>query len=346
MSDRTGIQWADATWNPTLGCSRVSAGCANCYAERLAIRFSFPPTVRRNSRGVQVDSRVRGPFAGLVRTTVDGPRWTGQVRFAPERLELPLRWRKPRTVFVDSMSDLFHPAVTRDQVAATFGVMALARQHRFIVLTKRSERMRDLLRELTLAEAWSAMSRLDPHYARRPLLASALADLPGWPLHNVVLGASVEDQRTASSRIPVLLSTPASMRCVSYEPALAPVRFPYLDRHATQEDDSCAAWCRPCRERRAVGIATDARLDGIIVGGESGPGSRPCDVSWIRSTIEQCRAAGSRCFVKQLGSSAWLPPVLAPDGTVVSAARRLDLLDRAGGDPNEWPEDLRIREPL
>lgn len=182
MSDGSSIEWCDATWTPVVGCTRVSAGCDNCYAINTVHRF-------RKSDGL---TKLRPKSAAR-----PGLDWTGKVLLQPERLADPLRWRKPRRVFVCSQADLFHDQVPFKFIARVFGVMSECRQHTMIVLTKRIERAREFL-------AW-----LDPPSA----------------LPNVHIGVSVEDQATADERIPVLLKVPAAVRWVSYEPALGPVTF-------------------------------------------------------------------------------------------------------------------------
>jgi len=285
-----------ATWNPTRGCSRVSSGCKNCYAERVAARFS--------GHGQ--------PYAGLA--TRSPARWTGEVRLVPEMLGAPLRW-KPRRIFVNSMSDMFHEVLSDEEIAAVFGVMAAAPQHTFQILTKRPERMRRWfesyipLDSLPLAALHEAYRRLGRD---KPFLDAHTA----YPLPNVWLGCSVEDQATADARIPLLLQTPAAVRFVSYEPALAAVDF-----------------------RTALfGQGDGTGIDWLIVGGESGPGARPFDLAWARSAVTQCRATGTPVFVKQLGADPRL------DGAQFPAERRMGGWDRKGGDPYFWPEDLRVRE--
>lgn len=331
MSDQRdgGIAWTEETWNPIRGCSRVSEGCRHCYAERMAARFSGPGQ----------------PYDGLARSTPSGPRWTGKVRLVEEHLADPLRWKRPRRVFVNSMSDLFHEALSNEQIAAIFGVMAAAPQHTFQVLTKRAKRMREWF-------VGGARPNIAVYDAAAEIVAGDWSKMPSdmaktrssggawWPLPNVWLGVSVEDQATADARIPHLLETPAAVRWVSYEPALGPVRFDHLDADAAGH----AEWCqidaltgrhtdmgRPCPD-------APSRLDWIVIGGESGPGARPFDVAWARATIAACRAAGVPCFVKQLGAR----PVQAPAPPVGRYAFAFD--DRKGGDPAEWPVDLRVRE--
>ncbi len=309
----TSIEWTDVTWNPVRGCSRVSPGCENCYAERTAARFAGPGQ----------------PYEGLVRLGPNGPRWTGRVRLVTSggTLDAPLSWRSPRRVFVNSMSDLFHEALGDLEIAAAFAVMVLCPQHTFQCLTKRADRMRDWMNnienrigiELHL-RTWASF-RLDVPIAK----AARAASLPlRWPPPNVWLGVSVEDQQRADERIPLLLETPAAVRFLSVEPLLGPVdlRQPFQrdfpDSFDTDGTDPRATWAE--------------LLDWVIVGGESGPAARPCDVAWIRSIVEQCRAAAVPVFVKQLGSM----PVGEP--------WRYPPRDRKGGDPDEWPEDLRVRQ--
>ena len=218
MSDKSSIEWTEATWNVVTGCTRVSAGCTNCYAERLAAtRLAHHPA-----------------YEGLAEMTPAGPRWTGVVRFNVERLDLPLRWRRPRMIFVNSQSDLFHEGLTNEQIAAIFGVMAACPQHTFQVLTKRPERarawfawmrefaleQRDIAaapseRQTAMKAAFTAMGETD---AARRMLDPAWwvnGDYGPWPLPNVWLGVSVEDQATADQRIPLLLECPAAVRWVS-----------------------------------------------------------------------------------------------------------------------------------
>jgi protein gp37 len=321
----TSIEWCDRVWNCVRGCSVVSAGCTNCYAMRQAHRFSAPGQ----------------PYEGLTRArTKFGPVWTGDVRFVPAKLVEPLSWRKPQRIFVNSMSDLFHEGVSGPQIAAVFGIMAAASQHTFQVLTKRPERARDF------DSARLRTTRGNPAEARRALKETSLgktlgglgagavqqlASLAQWPLPNVWLGVSVEDQQTADKRIPLLLECPAALRWVSYEPALGPIDF--------------RRFLEPIQKSRAitasmVSAGFDVILEPcglrypqwIVCGGESGPGARPFDLAWARTTIEQCRAAGVPAFFKQGGSR----PII--DGTL------LRLRDRKGGDLAELPEDLRVRE--
>jgi protein gp37 len=304
VGDRSSIEWTDATWNPTRGCSRVSEGCRNCYAERIAARMSNP-----------------GMWGhGLATRTKAGPRWTGRVELVPSKLDQPLRWRRPRRIFVNSTSDLFHGMLSDLDINRVFARMARAPQHTYQVLTKRPERARE----------WFEWARV----------ANAL--VKPWPLPNLWLGVSVEDQATADERIPLLLQTPAAVRWVSYEPALGPVDFRgYLAIYQHRGAPCCDTvdgW-HPLAEGHRERVAGRI-LDWIVVGGESGPGARPFDLAWARSTVEQCKAAGVPVFVKQLGADPF-DSAYDPD---VELGPSIHTKSRKGGDMSEWPADLRVRE--
>lgn len=504
MGDRTKIAWAQASWNPLRGCTRVSAGCQHCYAERVAARFCGEGQ----------------PYQGLAKmvTRPDGSRearWTGKVEFVEHMLDQPLRWRRPRRIFVNSMSDLFHESVPDEWIDRVFAVMALAPQHQFQILSKRPTRMREYLsdprtgsrvaalaydaayeqgtgnsisrgarrtgnrcrgsdmalkEEAREAEAerrdriseggWcnqlrtsaggisdsvrlpincnddprkedgnrSAPGDLDEHqrtdtvrtddqphqrHQRRqsprqfgagdPLGAAQacnrsserqsqsaegqqaskdpaarrrrdshqgfadlwnddqshsckvsdenegnLCDLQSedlaahltWPLPNVWLGVSVEDQATANERIPLLLDTPAAIRWISAEPLLSLVDIsPWLFGgdppcpECPKDIDCDCGW----QTRRELG---QPHLSWIVVGGESGPGARPFDIEWARLLVYQCKTGAVSVFVKQMGSR----PIAMKDKGAGPEPWPLVLDSRSGTDPAEWPEDLRIQE--
>jgi len=217
MGDKTGISWTDATWNPIAGCSVVSPGCTNCYAMKEAHRLG-------NALGQE-------KYRGLTKVVNGKPVWTGEVRLWPAALDQPLRWKRPRRIFVNSMSDLFHEGLRDDQIDQVFAVMALASQHTFQVLTKRPERMLSYCAELHERRAVPvslALHRVPGE--RSPRDVGAVEDaINAGPLPNVWLGVSAEDQQRADERIPLLLQTPAAVRFVSYEPALGPIDFrPWL----------------------------------------------------------------------------------------------------------------------
>lgn len=317
MSDQRdgGISWTDETWNPIRGCSRVSEGCRNCYAEKVAGRFSGPGLA----------------YEGLVTIGEKGSRWNGTVLLVHEHLGDPLRWKRPRRVFVNSMSDLFHESLPFETIAAVFGVMAAAPQHTFQVLTKRPARMREWFQwvEAKVIDGGDAEVRLCIGAADRLIDRSKHVAYPSWPLPNVWLGVSVEDQATANERIPLLLECPAAVRWVSYEPALGPVDFEGL---SLDDGSGLSAF-------RTGDLDDEDGLDWIVVGGESGPGARPFDLAWARSVISQCSEAGIPCFVKQLGARPLTQHPMEPGALLV-----VSLADRKGGDTSEWSEDLCVRQ--
>ena len=324
MADKSSIEWTDATWNPTRGCSLVSAGCTHCYAMRQAHRFSGSGEA----------------YEGLTRLTSDGPVWTGEVRLAEEKLEEPLHWKKPRRIFVNSMSDLFHESLPDEAIDKVFAVMALCPQHIFQILTKRPERMRDYICN---RDGWRRLTEcifqtVSEHNLDETLLLGCIEELrinPAgpdecWvkiPLLNIHLGVSAENQETADARIPWLLRTPAAMRFISYEPGLGPLNLNNAD------DDGLRAGLK-------------GALHWVIIGGESGPGARPFDIQWARTVIAQCKAAGVPVFVKQLGKLPHYPPAWINGNDSLSPRTAIDLKDKKGADwsESEWPEDLRVRE--
>jgi len=276
---KTRIEWSEEVWNPVVGCTKVSAGCRNCYAERIYERFH------------------------------PGQKFS-EVRCLPGRLDAPLHWRKPRRVFVNSMSDLFHEDVPIQFFTEIYRSILMNYQHTFIVLTKRPERM--------------------------VVTMKTVIDLEGFVLDNLWLGVSVEDQDTADRRIPLLLQTPAAMRFVSVEPMLGPVDLPkcfkpededweeinnILDANGDCEPEEFIEECEEeCdwinygnnlvvssewrewiswRKWRAERFAMGRKLDWVIVGGESGPKARPMKMEWLRSVVEQCKETGVPVFVKQ-----------------------------------------------
>jgi len=339
MSAKSTIEWTDATWNPVRGCSRVSEGCRNCYAERVAARFAGPGQ----------------PYEGLVRrpSTANGqtePRWNGEVRFVPGRLADPLRWKKPRRVFVNSMSDLFHERLSDQEIAAVFAVMAAADHHTFQVLTKRPERMRQWFGWLeTSADIgrWHG-ARAALSYAAQVIGSAHGVKVPAppaiygvlWPLPNVWLGVSVEDQTTADERIPLLLDTPAAVRFVSYEPALGPVCLSDLhDGSGGVIMPLVGLHWVPTGQGMKLSGGKGPRLDWIIAGSESGPGARPAELGWFRSVRDRCAAAGVPFFFKQwVGERGLTPNHLGVhhDGT---PGRKVSLPILDGRQHVEWPAE-------
>jgi protein gp37 len=283
VSGPSSIEWTDATWNPVRGCSRVSEGCRHCYAERIAGRFSGPGKPYEG-----IARRGKGAGGG------GGARWTGEVRLVNKHLADPLRWRKPRRVFVNSMSDLFHEKLGGEDIARVFAIMAQAQQHTFQVLTKRPSKMQEVVTD----------------HAFRNEIGSLVGTyiVSTWPLPNVWLGVSVEDQATADERIPLLLDTPAAVRFVSYEPALGPVKL-------------CRG-CPGCPNDCGWMPHTNGGIHWVIAGSESGPSARPAEIDWFRSIRDQCAAAGIPFFFKQ-----WKQPL----------AKLVSLPHLDGRQHVEWP---------
>lgn len=273
MADRTSIEWTDATWNPVTGCTEVSPGCDHCYARTFAERWRGTPG-HHFEHGFDVTLR-------------------------PERMDQPQRWRRPRRIFVNSMSDLFHADIDDDYIACVFAVMASTQRHTYQVLTKRHGRMRSLLS----SEAFRAnVIAWLQHWADEcdTRFEDDIEAVEGdrWPLPNVWLGVSVENQQWAHIRTEALLDTPAAVRWLSCEPLLGPVELKLK-------------WLQPWLLRPEL-VDTDpeafARLpyiNWVVVGGESGPGARPMDPGWVRALRDQCTAAGAAFLFKQWG--AWAP---------------------------------------
>ena len=266
MADNSRIEWTDATWNPITGCSRVSRGCGapdggGCYAERLAAtRLRRHPSRR-----------------GL---TDRHGRWTGQLRFNPQWLGQPVRWRKPRRIFVCAHSDLFHEAAPTPWIDFVFGTMLSADWHVYQVLTKRPHRMRDHLSDpFAFERARRAAAATCPDASRD---AERLRH-GRWPPRHVWLGVSAEDQPTVNERIPVLLETPAAVRWLSAEPLLEEVYVFDLDGPIDLWDGQASP------------------LHWVVCGGESGPRARPMDPDWARSLRDQCERVNVPFFFKQWG---------------------------------------------
>jgi protein gp37 len=294
MAGKSNIEWTDATWNPIVGCSIVSPGCTNCYAMKQAARI--------------VAMQPASHYAGTVRKVKGNAVWTGKLALAPDHiLTAPLRWKKPCRIFVNSMGDLFHEDAPDEWIDQVFAVMALAPQHTFQVLTKRAKRMREYCsgkaedRLLSIAHAFppgtfpmtqhEIEAHLHPYVSPEHRRLYRAKD-PLWPLTNVWLGVSCEDQARADERIPDLLDTHAAVRFVSYEPALGPIDFGSSLRPTC---DRCPPWETPCR----INCEHVAKIDWIICGGESGSGHRPMQIEWAEAIRQQCQSSGTAFFFKQ-----------------------------------------------
>ncbi len=280
MAGTSKIEWTDATWNPIVGCSVVSAGCTNCYAQRMA--------------GTRLKHTRR--YKGLTDESKAGPVWNGQVKLIGKTLTQPLHWRKPRRIFVNSMGDLFHESVPDEWIDRVFAVMALAPQHTFMILTKRAERMRGYLSAPGVAAQVGSQAAFLTD--REPKTWDRIEGAMLTILPNVWLGVSVEDQARAEERIPYLLETPAAVRFVSAEPLLGQINLHWLAMAGTNGLDALKGeYEDDYGKRHATG-----KLDWVICGGESGPGARPMHPGWARSLRDQCVEAGVPFFFKQWGN--------------------------------------------
>jgi protein gp37 len=305
----TSIQWTQQTWNPSTGCDRISDGCTNCYAMSMAKRLKGMEQARgEKNPKYQTDGnpKTSGPGFGIA--------------VHAQAVMEPLRWKKPRLVFVNSMSDLFHAGVDTPSLHLIFGVMAATPQHTYQVLTKRHARMRSLLNDPQFAH----MVRHRAEGYGRPATAGWT-----WPLPNVHLGVSAEDQKWADIRIPALMQTPAAVRFLSLEPLLGPVRLHRGHAHCPTHDFAGGFCSSPCPDLILP--------DWMIIGGESGPGARPFNPQWAADLIDDARQAGAAPFVKQLGS-VWARDTTYAGKTVAAHG------DTKGGKPQYWPAHLRVRE--
>jgi protein gp37 len=265
MGDTT-IPWATKSWNPVVGCTPVSAGCDHCFAKRIYERFH-------------------------------PGRSFAEVHTIEARLEETPHWRKPQRVFVDSMSDLFHPDVPDEFIDRVFDIICRERKwgHTFIILTKRAQRMMNYIlgareRLAKIVGSWLLIDTIP---------GQGVPDFHPWPLPNVWLGVTAENQEMADARIPLLLKTPAAVRFVSIEPALGPVD---LGRYL------CQTWRH--------GLTLGNYLDWVIMGCESGPGRRPMNIMWARSVRDQCQAVGVPFFLKQAEIDGKLVKMPELDGKV------------------------------
>lgn len=298
------IEWTETTWNPIIGCSRVSEGCRHCYAERMAVRLAANPATPE--------------YQGIAESTAVGPRWTGDVRLVTSRLDAPMRWKKPRLIFVNSMSDLFHEKLTFAEIEAVFEVMRRTPQHTYQVLTKRPRKMAEFVR-------WCKDNHL------------AIGD--AWPLPNVWGGVSVEDQATADERIRWLLQCGFTVSFLSCEPLL--------------ETLDLSEWLEPTNwvfvgYEDAEPELGEPLIDWVIVGGESGPGARPMHPDWVERIRAQCKLVGVPFFFKQWGEWGFVPdgvPIIKSNeiktvgGSFVRFGKKANGRRYYGREYNEFPED-------
>ncbi len=296
----TSIEWTQRpgtkgeTWNPTTGCNKVSAGCKNCYAE----------VMHRRQLHMNPKKYDRAFNAGVVTH--------------PDTLAIPLKWKKPRTVFVNSMSDLFHADVPFDFIDQVFAIMALTPQHTYQILTKRPERMAEYCNTMRksgfgpLPSSEWVLARANDLYSQhiKPLESDLFLnteELGGWPLKNVWLGTSVENQAAADERIPHLLRVPAAVRFLSCEPLLGSLTLdPAWLGEAVRSSGGQHSVSPPLPERTAADPRAGSGIGWVITGGESGQHARPMHPDWARSLRDQCAAAGVPFFFKQWGEFAYL----------------------------------------
>ena len=274
----TQIEWTHRpgtkgeSWNFIGGCSKVSDGCTNCWALAMSWRLQNNPKRPERYNGVVMrDSRTDGWRVNPANVGENELCWTGRVNLDYDALEIPYRWRKPRTVFVASMADLFHEKVPDEFILEVFRVMAETPEHTYLVLTKRAQRMHE--------------------FFHGDEFQSVVDDFLGWPPPNVWLGITAENQEQADLRIPYLLQTPAAVRWISVEPMLSPVNLGLMGT---------------ARKKWGHGYAPIGELlHWIVVGAESGPNRRRLMNVHVHSLITQCDAAGAKVFVKQLHKSGY-----------------------------------------
>ncbi|AQT69946.1 Bacteriophage protein gp37 [Anaerohalosphaera lusitana] len=310
------IEWTDQTWNPVVGCSRISEGCQNCYAERMAGRLANM-NVPQYKQVVLFEDIANSRLSPEIKVT----GWNGATAFVESALQKPLHWKKPRMIFVCSMGDLFHESVPFEWIDKVFAVMDLCPQHTFQVLTKRAARMREYFksvkelpvgspRDMAIFDGWRAV------YGTK--LNERL-----WPLPNVWLGVTAENQTRADERIPELLRCPAVVRFVSVEPMLGAVVMPedgtaceFCGRNYESVTVDCGDWCEEfcakCRDYDPDAVSTiitnhlgdgQSHINWVICGGESGPGARPLHPNWVRGLRDQCSEAGVPFLFKQWGGA-------------------------------------------
>lgn len=297
----TKIEWATETWNPIVGCSKVSPGCQNCYALRMAVRLANNP---------KLPKEVREAYASVIHKVNGKWEWNGRTALIESALEKALLWRKPRMIFVCSMGDLFHEAVPFEWIDKVFTIMTLKYQHTFLLLTKRPDRMQKYFSagKENLVQIWEDVCYdLGIAYEDDPdapacficnrTLSDIKADHFGWPLTNVWLGVTAENQEQANKRIPILLQIPAAKRFVSVEPMLGSIDF-YDIPYGNQFHNVLTGVLDISTSQS--GIIGD-KLDWVICGGESGPGARPMHPDWVRSIRDQCKESGVPFMFKQWG---------------------------------------------
>ena len=319
----TKIEWADETWNPIVGCSKISAGCDNCYAEKQAHR-NFECLCGLHAKRPDMKTDALDAYAEVM-------QWDSSVRMIESALEKPLRWKKPRRIFVCSMGDIFHESVPFEWVDKVMAVIALCPQHTFQILTKRADRMKEYFGDIEDRTEKIANSVMYPPFGvwnNPDLLYDGLFDeFRNYrldPLPNLWLGVTAENQEMADKRIPLLLQTPAAVRFVSCEPLLGKVDLTDITRKESNWEHHFTALRLEDIEIEDDTDFNGANVGWVIVGCESGANRRPCKLEWVRSIVNQCSVAGVPVLVKQLDIG----------GKVSKANRGMA----------DWPEDLKIQQ--
>lgn len=279
------IEWTNETNNPIVGCNKVSPGCDNCYALKMAVR---------NAHNHRLPDEIREAYFSVI-TQINGKwQWNGKTAFIKSALEKPLKWKKPRMIFVVSMGDLFHESVSFEDIDKIIAIIATCKQHTFQILTKRPERMKEYFNSV-----WQ--TRIIDHM-RTDKNKGVLLHTKNMALYNLWLGVTAENQEQANKRIPILLQIPAVVHYVSIEPMLSNINLNNLTEdgidviRALKGDAFCPnmGW-----------LPYDSKLDWVICGGESGSKSRPMHPDWARSLRDQCKEAEVPFFFKQWGE--WIP---------------------------------------
>ena len=312
---KTKIEWSQEVWNPIRGCSKVSEGCRHCYAERTAARFADGPN---------------GPFMNVINAK---GLWNGKLEFVPHKLLEPLSKREPTTYFVNSMSDLFHENVPDEWLDKIFAVMCDAPRHTFQVLTKRPERMQRYLNN-EKARRTHIAGWLKGNHIQNAADGGASVYLQTWPLPNVCLGTSVENQDAADERIDDLVRCPAAVRFLSCEPLLGevnlgpwmcektPFGFEYLSRHYDRNGNFDKTGSQPAQKFK---LLDPPLLHWVICGGEScrpATNARPMNPNWARLLRDQCVAANVPFFFKQWGE--WIDEAQIGDGLDPQRVKNLE----------------------
>jgi protein gp37 len=359
---KTKIQWVQGpdgaqgrTWNPVPGCQKASDECANCYAIRQVHRMGCNPSEKLQQR-----------YGGITRKDGLNIVWTGRVTIDTDVLTLPLRVMKPTTWFI-SLSDLFYPGRSDDDILAVFRVMAATQRHTYQILTKYPERMHAFL----AGRRWRNLGRVqDGHDFYAPIIPGEHRADDAEFLPNVWLGISAGRQKKLDERTPWLSKTPAALRFLSLEPLLEDLnlRLRKVKGFDVKPVFDCATCggsgsigvpgggmaCPTCYDDTYGGVGYFDAFDWVIVGGESGPGARRCHVEWIRWIVKQCQLAGVPVFVKQLGRIAvtdwgkedaeWPTHIEQAHDEAGPCDEYVYTRDPKGGDWNEWAADLRVRE--